>query len=393
MSELDELNTSTNGEQPPAPKAKRHRRTKAEMEAARAKEKVTDQDPFLQAIGYTKGYRRTRAEMEAARARAAENLGSQNKPKSVEPNPDLKETDRAAGEVSTENNSKTENLSVFEASKSGIGELYDLATERKILAQAQAIVDRINLGIDAAVQKGREMMYVIRNTGTLYLEWKAAVGHGNWTSWYEGAGFKLGLDTAQTWMRISFMTDTEIEQVTSVNEALKFLRDKKAQKKGKGGNPNPGLDDDDNDGNGDGTWVGKLMQAAKTPHLDESKPDPEVEKQAREKIKSALHCLSKPKDKKAVDFWMADLQGEEGTVCARPLNELVDYVRGHIGRDEYLHPNPEPGKPEPEFELTLLDELEMVVKRVCSEHTREETVRMLMSMLNDYYQPKEEATV
>jgi hypothetical protein len=50
-------------------------------------------------------------------------------------------------------------------------------------------------------------------------------------------------------------------------------------------------------------------------------------------------------------------------------------------------PDPE-SKPEPEFELTLIDELEMVMKRVCAEHPREEVARMVASMLNDYYQPK-----
>src|ERR1700730_3668465 len=227
------------------------------------------------------------------------------------------------------------------------------------------------------------MMYVIRNTGTLYLEWKRIVGHGNWTSWYEGAGFKLGLDTAQTWMRISFMTDEEIEQVTSVSEALKFLRDKKQRAKGKGGKATPGMGPDPEDadeGNGDGTWVGKLVQATM----------PEVEKQAREKIKRALHCLSKPKDKKAIDFWMADLEGEEGTVCARSQPALTDYIRGHIGRDEYLHPEseskPEPGKPEP---VTVLDELETVIAKVCVDYPREEIMRMVESMINDYHLLKE----
>lgn len=335
----------TNGDQSPAPKAKRHRRTKAEMQAARA---------------------------------AGEIPGSKNEPKPVDPSPGFTGTDRAAGEevsiypryttsgtwgrhkggeapnwvwhvtkhtekdpigtsldteyatqeealaevarlnaaeeVSIENKD-SEHARNLEAVKKGVMELQNFVVERKAIGQLQPLIDQINHGFDAADEQGRALLYTVRATGVMLLEWKAQAGHGNWMDAYETSGFHKSIDTAENWMRLSLMTDAQIAEVTSVREALNLLKDKKARKKGTGGNPNPGLDDDgDAKDNGDTN------------------------------------------------------EGDTGT----------------------SQPDPE-SKPEPEFELTLLDELEMVMKRVCAEHPREEVARMVASMLNDYYQPKEEA--
>jgi hypothetical protein len=270
--------------------------------------------------------------------------GSKNKPKSAPPingetpRPDLGGTDRAAGEVSTkedrwkqiiqqavlQNNPKNE-TSRFLKAKKGVETLYNFATERAFIAQARPLVDRINFGFDAADEEGRTLLNIVRNTGTLLLQWKDQVGHGNWAEAYESSGFKKSIDTARNWMRLSLMTDAEIAEVDSVQGALTLLKDKKARKKGKGGKATPPLEPDTKPEPSKPesleSVVGNLMQAAMTPHPDESKPDPE-------------------------------------------------------------------SKPEPEFELTLIDELEMVMKRVCAEHPREEVSRMVASMLNDYYQPK-----
>jgi hypothetical protein len=246
--------------------------------------------------------------------------GSKNKSKSVEPNPDLNGTDRAAGEVSTENTSKNESL-VFseanrararflEANRKNITKLQNFAVQRLALTQTQPLIDRINYGFDAADEAGRNLLSIARDTGTLLFEWKAAAGHGNWVEAYESSGFNKSIDTARNWMRLSMMTDAEIAEVDSMAGALRFLKDEKERKKGRGGNPNSGMDDD----NGDG---------------DNAEPN------------------SKP----------------------------------------------EPAAPEPEPEpdsLADAAELEKVMKRVCATHSREEVARMVASMLNDFYQPKEE---
>src|SRR5271166_2839687 len=312
------------------------------MQQSTAKQKVEPMEPIEQ--------NPTNGEPPPERKRKGRPKGSKNKPKSVDeskpaptgdgiPSPDFNGTDRAAGEVSTkddrwnqiiqqailENNSKNERGRFLEANNKGITELHDFVVERNFLAQAQPLVDQINFGFDAVDEMGRALLHNVRATGVLLHKWKDEVGHGNWVEAYESSGFHKSIDTARNWMRLSLMDDKDIAEVGSVREALALLKDEKERKKGKGGNPNPGLDDD-GDGDGDPKPEGPKPEGEGNPRPEsESKPEPETESESES---------------------------------------------------------------EREFELTLIDELEMVMKRVCAEHPREEVARMVASMLNDYYQPK-----
>jgi hypothetical protein len=264
--------------------------------------------------------------------------GSKNKPKVVTPSPDLNKTDGAAGEVSTENNPKFRAAARNSEVNKGITELENFVVERKVIAQLQPLVDQINHGFDAADEQGRALLHTVRATGVMLLEWKAKAGHGHWMEVYETSGFHKSIDTAENWMKLSVMTDAQISEVTSVREALALLKDKKKAKKRDGKslpNPKPEITTDD----------------IATP----AKPEPES-------LESALGDIMK----KA----MTPHPDEEKDV------------------DKYKQPGDEP-----EDELTLLDELEMVMKRVCAEYPKQETAKILASMLNDFYQPKEEATV
>jgi hypothetical protein len=166
--------------------------------------------------------------------------GSKNKPKIIDVGPS------SNGEPPE--NPKNERVHFLETHKKGVQELHDFATERRFLAQAQPLIDRINAGFDRVDAMGREMLHEVREVGIQLIEWKTGAGHGNWVEFYESCGFHKSIDTARRWMLIAFMTDAQIAEVTSVREAVALLKEeKKRQKKGVG-NSGIGMDDDEEGG-------------------------------------------------------------------------------------------------------------------------------------------------
>jgi hypothetical protein len=107
-----------------------------------------------------------------------------------------------------------------------------LAVKRAVITfpNVQDLVRRINEGFADADEAGRKLVTIARNTGNLLHQWKAEVGHGNWTRAYEESGFKKSLDTEQTWMELSALTDAEIANISSIRQALAKLKEKKPKK-------------------------------------------------------------------------------------------------------------------------------------------------------------------
>jgi hypothetical protein len=275
--------TTNNGEQPtmpPVAKAKRHRRTKAQMAEARAAE---------------------------AAAKVA--------------NPT--ESDRVTGEVSADFNADSERAQNVKEIKVV---LENTAAEQVYLAASKPLIDKINQSFDEVLEAGKKVVRISRDTGNLLHEWRKAAGYGNWISWFNRAGFHMSLATAENWMRLSLLTDEEIESLPSVRQALELLKDQKKKQARSEAHDNED-DNHNDDDNGSGSLADVITKVMTPPPADESKPEPE-------------------------------------------------------------------SKPKPEFELTLLDELEMVMKRVCTTYPKQETAKILASMLSEYYAlPVKEETV